>query len=167
VADQHEPATAVVVREIAAPGGPHVDVGALDHRAGDAAAEQARQRDLTVDGREHAAVARVVAGLVERDREQLGVDRPVGRRRRLVADRGIDVEAVDPAPPRPPRALGADPLGRGREARRVEPRLAGLRASPGLHSQTVFASATAGTAARHASARAAGAGARSDRMGAR
>jgi hypothetical protein len=132
VADQHEAASAVVVPQVLAPRSAHVAVRVRGPCDRDGVAEQPGERDLAVDGRVDAAVARKARGLVERDRAQLGVDRAIGLERLLVADRRIGVEAVDPPRPRALHPLDPELLADGREPRRVQARAARVAAQAGL-----------------------------------
>ena len=132
VADQHDAAAAVVVAQVVAPRTHDVAVGTVRLLRRHAAGEEALERDLPVDRREDAAVARVARRLVERDRAQLGVDRERGRRGGLVADRRVDVEAVDLPRPRAPHPLAPEPLAGRREAGRAQARAARVVLQPRL-----------------------------------
>ena len=96
VADQHEAAAVVVPGQVGVEGS--LDVVERERRVGlgrRRAEADAVERHLPVHRREHSAVLRVPRRLVERDRFLLRVDLQIGVAGLLVADRGIDVEAVD------------------------------------------------------------------------
>ena len=122
VADEHHTTALVVLPEVGPPRLAHVVVrdGRLGGRP--ATAEQGRERHLPVHGRIDAAVLGVARRLVERDRALLRVD-PLGRQgSRLVADRGIYVEAVEARRVRGLRLRHAHLLARRREDRGAEAR---------------------------------------------
>ena len=97
VADEDDAAPVVVVGEVVAEGGEHAAVGDECVREGDRARMGERvQRDLAVDGRVDAAHPGEAGGLRDRDLLLAKPDGEVGVDRGLVADRRVDVEAVDP-----------------------------------------------------------------------
>ena len=145
VPDQHDTAALVVLREVVAPGGPARPVGALAIRRG-RAAEDPGDRDLAVDRRVHAAVARVARRLVERDRALLGIHAQRRCVARHVGHRRVHVEAVELRPPGPASRLtrpASCPVGENLVVFRLG--VHGSLARPGLHSQSVFALAALGT----------------------
>ena len=96
VAHEHEAAALVVVREVVLERVCDVVVCVRPVLGGRRlGAVERGQRDLAVDRRVDVAVLAVLRGLVQRDRVLLGADLQVGGRRRLVADRRIDVETVE------------------------------------------------------------------------
>lgn len=97
VADEDDPAAVVVVGEVVAESGEHAPVGDEGVREGDRARVGERaQRDLAVHGRVDATYPGEAGGLRDRHLFLAEPDGEVGVDRRLVADRRVDVEAVDP-----------------------------------------------------------------------
>ena len=133
VADQDHAAAVVVPAQVVLPGADHVAVGELRLLGGRrASGEDRRQGQLAVHRREHPAPKRVAGRLVERDRALLGIDREIRVRGRVVGDRRVDVEAVGLRLARGAQPVDAEHLARRRDPGRVHPRLARVRADPGL-----------------------------------
>ena len=126
VADQDDAAALVVLAQVGLPGGePRPRRRSAARREGlRLPLRIAAERDLPVHRREDAAVQAVAGRLVERDRALLRVDREIRVRGLVVADGGIDVEAVELPLPVRLDGLGADDLAGRRHQGRVEAGLA-------------------------------------------
>ncbi len=154
VPDQDHAAAVVVLAEVGLPGGEDVVVGDLCGVGRDrAAAEQRLERDLPVHRREHAAVEAVAGGLIEGDRTLLGIDREIGVDALVVADRRVDVEAVELLPVRVGLGVVVPriwPLGETSVV--SKPGSHGLSGMPGLQSHVVVSLTFFGFFARAAGA---------------